>query len=65
MGKEKYVLKSIILTYSRGETERIMLLEGEQAEKWDAHNHFLNGFAHLHGKNPFDDDPVFWTIKEK
>ena len=43
--------------------DRIMMIEGDEAFKWDAHNLSLSVLAHAHGINPFDTDPIKWTVR--
>jgi len=38
------------------------MVEGEEAEKWNRHNTHVCIFAHNHGCNPFDSDPINWKI---
>lgn len=48
--------------------DKIMTLEGEEAEKWNNHNLAVAQCAQLHNMNPFLDDPIKWNIspnKEK
>lgn len=40
--------------------DKIMMLEGEEAEKWSEHNSALASLAYTHNMNLFDLDPVKW-----
>lgn len=48
-------------------TDRIATLEGEEAEKWQGHTNLLAVMAsnRAGNQNPFDTDPVTWTITPK
>jgi len=45
--------------------DKTMIIEGDEAFKWDAHNLSLSVLAHAHGINPFDTDPIRWTVQTK
>lgn len=47
--------------------DRIQILEGVEAERWDKHVTSLSIMAHNRAgnQNPFDADPVQWTILRK
>ena len=45
--------------------DKIMILEGEEVEKWGRHCASVGSIASIHNMNPFDTDPVKWTIIKK
>jgi hypothetical protein len=45
--------------------DKIMTIEGDEALKWDSHNISLAVLANSHSINPFDHDPVRWTVQTK
>ena len=45
--------------------DKIMVIEGLEAEKWDKHCTAVGTLAYTHGMNPFDDDPVKWQTTDK
>jgi len=38
------------------------IVEGDEAEKWDRHCQGLVMFGQVHNCNPFEIDPIKWTI---
>ena len=53
---------SRILKVSIFYNDKILFLEGEEAEKWERHNIAVAHLAQNHGMNPFEKDPIKWTI---
>ena len=45
--------------------DKIMTIEGEEAEKWDNHCLGMATLASIHKMNPFDSDPIKWNVQEK
>lgn len=59
---EKIVLNSAKLLKVTLEFEdRIMSIEGDEAEKWRQHNRLVAVLASTHGNNPFWSDPIKWN----
>ena len=54
-------LLRVILTFD----DKIMAIEGQEAEKWDNYNTSLAVLAHTHNMNPFDIDPIKWQVVYK
>ena len=54
-------LIKVILEYE----DRALFIAGEQLEKWEKHNRSLSTLAMVHGMNPFDHDPVIWSVKKE
>ena len=59
------VLMSRLIKVTLEFDDKIMTIEGDEAFKWDAHNLSLSVLAHAHGINPFDTDPIRWTVQTK
>jgi hypothetical protein len=55
-------IKTKLLKVTLEYEDKIMTLEGEEAEKWNNHNLAVAQSAQLHNMNPFKDDPINWTI---
>lgn len=45
--------------------DEIWTIEGEEAEKWQAHNFSVASLAQNHGMNPFQFNPIKWSKKKK
>ena len=44
---------------------KIMIVEGEEAEKWQKNNESVVAIAYVHGMNAFDSNPIKWRVVEK
>lgn len=42
--------------------DKVQVIQGEEAEKWDDHCTGLAVFAQVHNANPFENDPVNWEV---
>ncbi len=42
-------------------TDKVMVLEGGEAAKWEQHNIAIATIADVHGMNPFSTDKIKWT----
>lgn len=45
--------------------DKIMTIEGEEAEKWNNHNLSVAQFVQLHNMNLFKDNPINWNIEQR
>jgi len=45
--------------------DRILIVEGPEAEKWYKHQGTLTTMAQVHAYNPFATDPVNWQIFQR
>ena len=45
--------------------DKIMSIEGEEAEKWNSHCSSVARLASTHGMNPFDSDPIRWKVNNE
>ena len=45
--------------------DKIMIVEGTEAERWYENINSVSILAHAHGMNAFDTNPVKWQVIEK
>ena len=45
--------------------DKVLTVEGSEAEKWDSHNMHVASFAEVHNFNPFTNDPIKWEEVNK
>jgi hypothetical protein len=45
--------------------DKAMMIEGDEAERWESMSTTLAILANAHGMNPFDKNPIKWKITEK
>jgi hypothetical protein len=45
--------------------DKIMTIEGAEAEKWNNYNLAVAQLAQLHNMNPFKDNPINWNIEHQ
>ncbi len=45
--------------------DRILVAEGEEAERWHSNNQGVVALAYVHGMNAFDSNLVKWQVIEK
>lgn len=58
-------IKTKLLKVTLEYEDKIMTIEGTDAEKWNNHNLAVSQIAQIHNMNPFKDDPIIWTITDK
>ena len=45
--------------------DKIFIVEGEEAEKWQENNESVASIAYVHGMNAFDSNPIKWQVIKK
>jgi hypothetical protein len=57
-------IKTKLLKVTLEYEDKIMTIEGTEAEKWNEHNLSVAQLAQIHNINPFKDDPINWNVVE-